>query len=70
MKDNKEPAKEPITKAQEPTYDAQEIAANAQQLFGYSVDIATAALAFNRVERTTIEEARAIIKGFAERKVV
>lgn len=54
---------------EEPTYEASEIAANAQHLFGYSTDIATAALAFNRVERCTLEKARSTIKSFAERKV-
>jgi hypothetical protein len=50
-------------------FDAKEIAANAPRLFGYSVDLAAAALEFNRIERCTLEQAQKAIKGFAERKV-
>lgn len=57
------------TPVEEPTYDASEIAANAPHLFGYSVDMATAALAYNGVTRCTLEKARTTIKTFAERKV-
>ena len=55
--------------AAEPVYEAKEIAANAPRLFGYSVDIATAALTFNKLERCTLEKAKKLIKEFAERKV-
>lgn len=55
--------------AEEPVYAAAEIAANAPRLFGYSVDIATAALAYNKVERCTLEKAKKLVKEFAERKV-
>ncbi len=54
----------------EPTYEAAEIAANALRLFGYGVDLATAALDYNHIERCTVETARKIIKEFAERKVI
>lgn len=57
------------TPVEEPTYDASEIAANVPHLFGYSVDMATAALAYNGVTRCTLEKARTTIKTFAERKV-
>ena len=50
-------------------YEAVEIAANAQRLFGYSADIATAALDFNHVTRCSLEKAKKLIKDFAERKV-
>lgn len=55
--------------AAESVYEAKEIAANAPHLFGYSVDLATAALAYNKVERCTIEKAKKLVKEFAERKV-
>ncbi len=35
----------------------------------YSVDIATAALTYSKVERCTLEKAKELIKEFAERKV-
>lgn len=54
---------------EEPTYDASEIAANAPQLFGYSIDMATAALSFSGITRCTLDKARITIKSFAERKV-
>ena len=54
---------------QEEVYDVAEIAANAQRLFGYSVDLATAAFEYNGVKRSTLAEARKTIKDFAERKV-
>jgi len=60
---------EPIVQQKAETYEAAEIAANAPRLFGYSVDIATAALAFNGIERATIADAKKTIKDFAERKV-
>ena len=54
---------------QEQEYGAAEIAANAPRLFGYSIDIATAALDVNHVESCTLSVAAKIIKEFAERKV-
>ena len=54
---------------QEEEYDVSEIAANAPHLFGYSVDIATAAFEFNHIKRCTLAVARKTIKDFAERKV-
>ena len=59
----------PAVVANESVYEAAEIAANAPHLFGYSTDMATAALTFNKLERCTIEKARTTIKTFAERKV-
>lgn len=53
----------------EPVYSASEIAANARRLFGCSIDIASAALARENIKTCTVEQARAIIKKFAERKV-
>lgn len=53
----------------EDVYEASEIAQAAPRLFGYSVDIATAALDFNGIKRSTLAEAKKIIKDFAERKV-
>lgn len=50
-------------------YDAAELAANARKLFGYSQDIAAAALAYNHVTRATRAGAKKIITQFAERKV-
>ena len=57
------------TAAQESVFDAAEIAANARELFGYSIDLANAAFDVNHVERCTLNEAKRIIKEFAERKV-
>ena len=57
------------TSAQESVFDAAEIAANARELFGYSIDLANAAFDVNHVERCTLNEAKRIIKAFAERKV-
>lgn len=51
------------------TYSAAELAQNAQRLFGCSRDIATAALRYNRIRSSTVDEARKIIKAFAERKI-
>ena len=64
-----EGAHEPKVPVPEPKYTASEISANAQRLFGCSVDIATAALAFSSVSEATLTDAKRIIKGFAERKV-
>lgn len=55
--------------AEEQTYAASEIAANAPRLFGYSVDIASAAFIYTKIERCTLEKAKKLIKEFAERKV-
>lgn len=57
------------TAAQESVFDAAEIAANARELFGYGIDLANAAFDVNHVERCTLNEAKRIIKAFAERKV-
>lgn len=51
------------------TYEAAEIAANAPRLFGYSIDIATAALKVNHIERCTLAEAEKLIKDFAAKRV-
>ena len=51
------------------TYEAAEIAANAPRLFGYSIDIATAALKVNGIERCTLAEAEKLIKDFAAKRV-
>lgn len=56
--------------AEESVYEAAEIAVNAPRLFGYSVDLATAALDYNKIERCTLEKAKKTIKEFAERKVI
>lgn len=58
-----------VPAADESTFDVTEIAANAPHLFGYSVDMATAAFAVNHINRCTLEEARKTIQAFAERKV-
>ena len=68
----------PVKAAQEPAqattrteseYEASEIARNAMALFGYSPDLATAALKMANIKTCTIDKARTIIKTFAERKV-
>lgn len=51
------------------TYSRDELADNAPVLFGHSIDTARAALICAKVESATVEEARKIIKAFAERKV-
>ena len=61
--------KEPEVVVVEPKYEVAEIAQNAPRLFGYSVDIATAAFDVAHVKQATLAEARTIIKNFAERKV-
>lgn len=53
----------------ESTYSAREIAQNARNLFGYSQDVATAALSYNHVNECTLDEAKRLITEFAERKV-
>ena len=60
-------ASTPVTQAE--TYEAAEIAANAPRLFGYSIDIATAAFKVNGTEKCSIAEAKRIIKDFAEKRV-
>ena len=65
-KEIKESIVAPAT-VEKPVYDAAEIAANAQHLFGYNADIATAALDFNHVTRCSLEKAKELIKDFAER---
>lgn len=50
-------------------FDAKEIAENSPTLFGYSTDIAAAALEIAKIERCTLNEAAKTIKAFAERKV-
>ncbi len=66
---SKETKPDATPNTEEAVFDAGEIAANAPRLFGYSVDLAAAALGFNRIERCTLEQAKKAIKGFAERKV-
>lgn len=66
-KPTQDAAPAPVQTASE--YEAAEIARNAQTLFGYSPDLATAALKTANVESCTVEKARTIIKTFAERKV-
>ena len=51
------------------TFEAWEIAENAPHLFGYSRDIAAAALEVAKIKECTLEEAAKTIKAFAERKV-
>lgn len=65
-------AAQAVTTAPAPTvseYEAAEIARNAQNLFGYSPDLATAALRVANIQMCSIDKARTIIKTFAERKV-
>lgn len=57
------------TPAPEPTYDAREIAQNSPRLFGFGVDIATAALDYNHVDKCSLSKAKLLIKEYAERKV-
>lgn len=60
---------EPIVQQKAEIYEAAEIAANAPRLFGYSVDLATAALSLKGEERYTLADAKRIIKDFAEKRV-
>ena len=60
---------ENATAQTEPEYEAAEIAKNAVALFGYSPDLATAALKLANIQMCSLEKARTIIKTFAERKV-
>lgn len=53
----------------ESSYSASEIAQNAPRLFGYSADVASAALNRSKIKSCTLSEAKRIIKDFAERKV-
>lgn len=59
--------KQPETAAEE--FDVKEIAENSPTLFGYSTNIAEAALECAKIEKCTLAEAEKIIKAFAERKV-
>lgn len=52
-----------------PEYEATEIAQNSLTLFGYSPDLATAALWMANIQRCSLNTAKNIIKAFAERKV-
>lgn len=65
----KETAKVEATTKIAATYEAKEIAQNSPRLFGRSVDLATAALDYNGIERCTLDEAKKLINNFAERKV-
>jgi hypothetical protein len=65
---DKKPTDTQVAQA-EPTYEATEIAANAPRLFGYNVDIATAAFKVSGTERATLTDAKKIIKDFAEKRV-
>ena len=67
QKTTQEPAKAAPQNVSE--YEASEIAKNSQALFGYSPDLATAALKMANIKMCTVEKARTIIKTFAERKV-
>jgi hypothetical protein len=58
-----------VEKAPVETFDAEEIAQNADHLFGYSHDLAATALELAGVKRCTLDDAKQIIKEFAERKV-
>jgi len=66
-------AKEKTPEVQAPVnvekYSAAEIAQNAPRLFGYSQDLASAALELAGKGTYTLAEAKEIIKAFAERKV-
>lgn len=65
MAEKKTEAAQPV----EDVFDVAEIAQNAPKLFGYSVDLANTALSLAGVERCTLNQAKSIIKEFAERKV-
>ena len=66
-KKTQENQKQPV--AVESTYTAAEIAQNSPRLFGYSVDLATAALEVAGLKTCTVTKAKEVIKAFAERKV-
>ncbi len=53
----------------EETFEATEIAQNSPRLFGYSIDLATAALEIAGIKTCTPTKAKEVIKAFAERKV-
>lgn len=53
----------------EETYEAAEIAQNSPRLFGYSIDLANAALEIAGLKSCTLTKAKEVIKAFAERKV-
>lgn len=52
------------------TYDAVELATHARRLFDCHPDIADAALRCAGVTRCTIDQAQALVREFADRKVV
>ena len=53
----------------EEQYEASEIAQNSPRLFGYSIDLAAAALEIAGLKTCTLTKAKEVIKAFAERKV-
>lgn len=67
-KSTRDPA--PDNPINEPEYEAREIAENSRSLFGYSPDLATAALKMANIQTCTLSKAKTIIKAFAERKVM
>jgi hypothetical protein len=66
---SKETKPDAVPSTEEAVFDAVEIAENAPRLFGYSVDLAAAALNYNHIDRCSLETAQKTIKEFAERKV-
>lgn len=58
-----------VQKPVEETFEAAEIAQNSPRLFGYSIDIANAALELAGLKSCTLTKAKEVIKAFAERKV-
>lgn len=61
---------EPVAaQTQSAQYTARELSDHAERLFACHPDIAEAALAYARMEQSTIDRARAVVKQFAERKV-
>ena len=72
-KDTKPTAAEAEAIAPKPTaaiYDAVELATHARRLFDCHPDIADAALRCAGVTRCTIDRAQAVVREFADRKVV
>jgi hypothetical protein len=55
---------------EESVYTARELAANARAVFGVCQDLAAAALGYAGIQTCTVNEAKQIIKNYAERKVV
>lgn len=64
-----EKPKEAAPAIAESAYTPEEIASVAEARLGYSQDIALAALTINGKRMYTLNEAKTIIKSFAERKV-